>query len=83
MVLLFSGDCNIIFFINLHENETFSYELIEVPFIKSIMSLKYTIQNDIVFLGNDQILYGISSEDHEKAVPLFNQQFQIVILFLN
>lgn len=47
------------------------------------MSLKYTIQNDIIFLGNDQILYGISEDDQEKAVPLFNQEFQIVIIVLN
>jgi hypothetical protein len=67
------GDCNLIFFINTHETETYYYELIEVPFLKTIAALKYTCQNDIVFLGNDQILYGVSPKELDKAVPLYNE----------
>lgn len=34
----------------------------EIPFIKSIALLKYTSENDLVFLGSDQILYAVSPD---------------------
>jgi hypothetical protein len=43
------------------EDGSFSYELVEIPFLKSVVQLRYSCENDIVFLGNDQILYGIAS----------------------
>lgn len=60
------------FFINVLENQTYSYELIEIPFVKSVVQLRYTCENDIVFLGSDQILYAILSDEPDKAVPIFN-----------
>ena len=43
--------------------EELSYELVELPSIKSIKQLKYTYENEIVFLANDQILYGIVEDN--------------------
>ena len=39
--------------------------------------MKYTYQNDIVFLGNDQILYAVAPEEPSRAVPLFNQEYHV------
>ena len=50
----------------------------EIPFLKSIPQLKYTYQNDIVFLANDQILYAVSSEEPGRAVPIFNEEYHVV-----
>lgn len=45
--------------------------------MKTIPQLKYTYQNDIVFLGNDQILYAVAPEDPERAVPIFNEEYHV------
>lgn len=36
-----------------------SYQLIELPFLKSVKQLKFTYENDIIFLANNQAIYGI------------------------
>lgn len=77
-----SGNCHVVFFINISEKTNFSYELIEVPFLKTIYQLKYTYQNEILFLGNDQIIYAISPAEPTKAVPIFNEDYHVVWLFL-
>lgn len=36
----------------------------------------------MIFLGNDQILYAVSASEPDKAVPIFNEEFQIVKFIL-
>lgn len=57
----------------------YSYEIIEVPFLKCINQLKYTYQNEIVFLGNDQVLYAIAPTEPTKAIPIFNEDYHVVM----
>ncbi len=63
--------------VNVNNNGKLVFQICELP-VKSVLELKFTYQNDIIFLGNNRILYAISAEDKGKLVEIFNQSDRIV-----
>ena len=45
---------------NVNQNGKLRFQICELP-VKSVLELKFTYENDIVFLGNNRILYGIGA----------------------
>lgn len=57
---------------------TLWYELVELPFLKAVKLLKFSYENEILLLGNDQSIYAIADDDRTEIVPIFNADEHIV-----
>lgn len=66
------------FMITMDRDGKLSYQMTELP-IKYILQLKFTYENDLVILGNDRIVYGISPNYKNQFVPFFNSADQKVV----
>lgn len=44
--------------VNVNTNGKLRFQICELP-VKSVLELKFTYENDIVFLGNNRVLYGV------------------------
>ena len=44
----------------------------QVP-IRSILAIKFTLDQDIIMLGNDHTIYAVAAPDRNMVIALFNQ----------
>jgi hypothetical protein len=65
--------------VNVSSNGKLRFQICELP-VKSVLELRFTYENDIVFLGNNRILYGIAAEEKGKLVEIFNSTDKIVFI---
>lgn len=53
--------------VKVNHNGKLRFQICELP-VKSVLELKFTYENDIIFLGNNRILYGVGTKEKEKLV---------------
>lgn len=53
--------------VNVNPNGKLRFQICELP-VKSVLELKFTYENDIIFLGNNRLIYGIDALEKGKIV---------------
>jgi len=53
--------------VNVNPNGKLRFQICELP-VKSVLELRFTYENDIIFLGNNRLIYGIDALEKGKIV---------------